>query len=47
MKLLLAESNHPEIKILALSMLDDENAILRMIKNGARGYVLKESEPGN
>lgn len=38
-------SNHPEIKVLALSMLDDENAIIRMIKNGARGYLLKESEP--
>jgi len=38
--------NYPEIKILALSMLDDENAIIRMIKNGARGYLLKESEPG-
>jgi len=40
------KENHPEIKILALSMLDDENAIIRMIKNGARGYLLKESEPG-
>jgi len=38
--------NHPDIKVLALSMLDDENAIIRMIKNGARGYLLKESEPG-
>jgi two-component system, NarL family, invasion response regulator UvrY len=40
------KENHPEIKVLALSMLDDENAIIRMIKNGARGYLLKESEPG-
>ena len=40
------KENYPEIKVLALSMLDDENAIIRMIKNGARGYVLKESEPG-
>jgi len=39
------KENHPEIKVLALSMLDDENAIIRMIKNGARGYILKESEP--
>ena len=39
------KENHPEIKVLALSMLDDENAIIRMIKNGARGYLLKESEP--
>jgi DNA-binding NarL/FixJ family response regulator len=39
------KENHPEIRVLALSMLDDENAIIRMIKNGARGYLLKESEP--
>jgi DNA-binding NarL/FixJ family response regulator len=39
------KNNYPGIKVLALSMLDDENAIIRMIKNGAKGYVLKESEP--
>lgn len=37
--------NYPQVKILALSMMDTENAIMRMIKNGARGYVLKDSEP--
>ncbi len=37
--------NKPNIKVLALSMLDDENAIIRMLKNGAKGYVLKEIEP--
>ncbi len=37
--------NQPEIKILALSMYDDENAIIRMLKNGAGGYILKDSEP--
>lgn len=37
--------NHPEIKILALSMYDDENAIMKMLRNGARGYILKDSEP--
>ena len=26
-------------------MYDDENAIIRMMKNGARGYVMKESNP--
>lgn len=36
---------HPEIKVLALSMYDDETAIIRMLKNGARGYILKDSEP--
>ena len=37
--------NYPEIKILALSMHDDENAVIRMLKNGARGYILKDTEP--
>lgn len=37
--------NHPDIKVLALSMIDSENSIMRMIKNGARGYVLKDSDP--
>lgn len=36
----------PDIKILTLSMYDDETAIIRMLKNGARGYILKDSEPG-
>jgi DNA-binding NarL/FixJ family response regulator len=39
------KKNYPNIKVLALSMLDDEQAIIRMIKNGARGYVLKDSDP--
>ena len=37
--------NHPEIKVLALTMVDDENAVIRMLKNGAVGYLLKESGP--
>lgn len=37
--------NRPDIKILALSMYDDENAVIRMLKNGAKGYILKEAEP--
>jgi two-component system invasion response regulator UvrY len=39
------KQNHPDVKILALSMYDDENAIIRMLKNGARGYILKDTEP--
>jgi DNA-binding NarL/FixJ family response regulator len=39
--------NKPEIKVLALSMYDDENAIIRMLKNGARGYILKDAEPAD
>ncbi|GAA4339408.1 response regulator transcription factor [Flaviaesturariibacter amylovorans] len=38
-------TNHPSIKVLALSMYDDEKAIIRMIKSGAKGYILKDSEP--
>ncbi len=37
--------NKPDIKVLALSMYDDENAIIRMLKNGAKGYILKDTEP--
>lgn len=36
------KENHPEIKILVLSMYENENAIIRMLKLGARGYVLKD-----
>lgn len=39
------KTNHPGIKILALSVYDDENAIIRMLHSGARGYVLKDCEP--
>jgi two-component system invasion response regulator UvrY len=39
------KANHPSIKTLALSMYDDENSIIRMLKNGAKGYLLKDSEP--
>jgi two-component system, NarL family, invasion response regulator UvrY len=39
------KNNHPDIKILALSMYDDEPAIIRMLKSGARGYILKDAEP--
>ncbi|MGZ3873663.1 MAG: response regulator [Mucilaginibacter sp.] len=36
---------YPQIKVLALSMFEDDKAVIRMIKNGAGGYVLKESKP--
>jgi two-component system, NarL family, invasion response regulator UvrY len=38
-------TTYPQVSILALSMMDSESAIIRMIKNGARGYVLKDMEP--
>ena len=37
--------NYPEVKVLALSMYDNENSIIRMLKSGAKGYILKDSEP--
>lgn len=37
--------NLPEIRVLALSTMDAETAIIRMIKSGARGYVLKDADP--
>lgn len=38
-------SNHyPQIKIIVLSMLNDERTIIRMLKNGAKGYLLKECD---
>ena len=37
--------NFPEVKILALSMYDTDNSIIRMLKNGAKGYILKDIEP--
>ena len=37
--------NHPEIKVLALSMHDSEEVILKMLCNGAKGYLLKDIHP--
>lgn len=39
------KKNKPQVKVLALSMYDDEYAIIKMLKNGARGYILKDAEP--
>jgi len=40
------KQHHPDVKVLALSMYDNETSIIRMLKSGARGYILKDSEPG-
>lgn len=37
--------NHPRIKTLALSMEDDEQTILRMLRKGVKGYLLKDIHP--
>lgn len=39
------KKNCPSAKVLALSMNDDDQAIIRMLRNGARGYLLKDNEP--
>ena len=39
------KSHHLEIKVLALSMYDNEQSIIRMLKCGAKGYILKDIEP--
>jgi len=39
------KANAPDIKILVLSMMDDDKSIIRMLKYGARGYILKDSKP--
>jgi two-component system, NarL family, invasion response regulator UvrY len=37
--------NLPAAKVLALSMLDNETAIIRMLNYGAKGYISKDSKP--
>jgi DNA-binding NarL/FixJ family response regulator len=39
------KENHPEVLILTLSMQDDDQSLIRMIKSGAKGYLLKNVEP--
>jgi two-component system invasion response regulator UvrY len=39
------KNNYPEIKILALSMNDKEESIVKMLRNGAGGYLLKGCKP--
>ena len=36
--------NYPQIAILALSTMDDEAAIIKMIQRGAKGYLLKNAD---
>ena len=37
--------NHPEIRVIVLSMADDAETIMTMIKTGIKGYLLKDSDP--
>ncbi len=38
------KEHYPQIKILALSMHDEDKPIIKMLKNGSGGYLLKESK---
>ena len=39
------KAKHPSIRVLALSMDDNEMYVLRMLKEGAKGYFLKDIHP--
>jgi two-component system, NarL family, invasion response regulator UvrY len=39
------KQTYPLVKILALSMYDNENSVIRMFKAGVKGYILKDCEP--
>ncbi|MEI8111683.1 MAG: response regulator transcription factor [Chitinophagia bacterium] len=36
--------NYPNIKVLALSTMDAETAIIKMIRSGAKGYIVKDAD---
>ncbi|WP_226064782.1 response regulator transcription factor [Kaistella polysaccharea] len=38
-------ANYPEIKVIALTMEDNETTIINMLKAGAKGYLLKDMSP--
>lgn len=39
------KDHQPQVKVLVLSMLDNDTAIIRMLRHGAKGYILKDSKP--
>jgi len=39
------QEHHPSVKIIALSMSDDDETVLQMLKCGVDGYVLKNADP--
>jgi two-component system, NarL family, invasion response regulator UvrY len=39
------KKNWPEIKILALSAIDEEFSVVKMLRSGANGYVVKDCDP--
>ena len=41
----LISKNYPKIKIVVLSMYEDERFVYHLMENGANGYLLKNAEP--
>lgn len=39
------KDNAPSVKVLVLSMMDNDHAIIKMLQNGAKGFILKDSKP--
>lgn len=39
------QKNHPAIRVLIISMNDDEESIVRMLRLGVKGYIGKDVEP--
>jgi len=39
------QKNHPEVLVMVLSMQNDEQSVIRMVRNGAKSYLLKNSHP--
>lgn len=39
------KQNHPEVKVMVLSMQNDSQSVVKMLKNGAKSYLLKNSHP--
>ncbi len=39
------KENHPNVKVLALTTSDEEEVILKMLRAGAKGYLLKDIHP--
>jgi two-component system, NarL family, invasion response regulator UvrY len=39
------KKNMPNIRVIALSMFGDDISVIRMIRAGAKGYLLKDTEP--
>jgi DNA-binding NarL/FixJ family response regulator len=39
--------NHPEIKVIVLSMFEDAEKVITMVRMGVKGYLLKDAEPAD